>query len=248
MKMTLLEMVQNILSALDADEINSITDTVEAQQVAEIIKETFYEQFTNIDIPEHKGPIKLQGLGDLTRPNFMRYGTEVRSIEWIKYRDAEDRFRDIRYVCPEDFFLETLQITDNIDNVQLVTDLSGVSFYIKTNRDPEYYTTLDDNLLIFNSYNSSVDSTLQGSKTFAWGIREQVWEADDGFIPPIDDNLFPLLLAESKSVCFFNLKQMASTKEEQRARRQRIRWQNDKYKDKRIRKAQNEGPDYSRKR
>ena len=38
MKRTLLEMTQDILSAIDADEVNSIDDTVEATQVATIIK------------------------------------------------------------------------------------------------------------------------------------------------------------------------------------------------------------------
>jgi hypothetical protein len=37
-KMTLLEMTQNILSAMNSDEVNSITDTVESLQVAEEIQ------------------------------------------------------------------------------------------------------------------------------------------------------------------------------------------------------------------
>jgi len=37
MKMTLLEMVQNILSDMDSEEINSISDSNEAEQIAKVI-------------------------------------------------------------------------------------------------------------------------------------------------------------------------------------------------------------------
>jgi hypothetical protein len=54
-KMTLLEMVQNIASALETDEVSSISDTVESLEIAEEIKTTFYEQFNNILVPEFRG-------------------------------------------------------------------------------------------------------------------------------------------------------------------------------------------------
>ena len=41
-KLTLLEMTQDIMSDMDSDEINSINDSVEALQVAQIIKTTYY--------------------------------------------------------------------------------------------------------------------------------------------------------------------------------------------------------------
>ena len=59
---------------------------------------------------------------------------------------------------------------------------------------------------------------------------------EDDFVPPLDANLFPLLLAESKGVCFINLKQVSSSKEEQRARRQRIRMQRDQWRSKQAQK------------
>ena len=43
MKMTLLEMVQNILSDMDSEEINSLSDSNEAEQVALVIKTTLLQ-------------------------------------------------------------------------------------------------------------------------------------------------------------------------------------------------------------
>ncbi len=41
MKYTLLEIVQEILSDMDSDEVNSIDDTTESEQVATIVKSTY---------------------------------------------------------------------------------------------------------------------------------------------------------------------------------------------------------------
>lgn len=245
-KLTLLEMVQNILSAMDSDEVNSIFDTVESQQVVEVIKETYDEQFNNITIPEMVGIVTLESVSDVTRPNYLKFPSNTKSIEWLRYRGADERYTELTYCDPEDFFKMVLENTATGSNTMLITDSSGVQYYIKTNRTPHYYTVSDDNFLIFDSYDASWDTTLQSSKTFAWGTKEPVWEMQDDFIPLLDSNLFPLLLSEAKSTCFINFKQISSTKEEQRARRQRIRMQNNKWKAKDATKRTGDRTNYAR--
>lgn len=233
MKMTLLEMTQNILSAMDSDEVNSISDTIESLQVAYVIKETFDEQFNNIEIPEMRGLIQLNGISDVLKPNYMKVPDAVKNFEWIKYRDDRNsqRFTDVMYVSPEEFLQMQFEYSSSSDNVFLTTDpVSGVQYYIKTNKAPTYYTSFDNNYIAFDSYDSDYDATLISSKSAAFGTKETSFLLEDTFIPPIESSLFPLLLAEAKSVCFINVKQTGSTKEEQRARRQRVRMQNDKFK------------------
>jgi hypothetical protein len=41
-KMTLLEIVQDVLNDMDSDEVNSISDTVEATQIANICRSVYY--------------------------------------------------------------------------------------------------------------------------------------------------------------------------------------------------------------
>lgn len=248
-RLTLLEMTQNILSAMDSDEVNSIFDTVESQQVATVIKETYYDLFSTTSIPEHSGFIRLEGLGDTDRPNYLRIPTNVLSIDWIKYRDEQSgQFRDLNYLQPEDFLRRVLLNVSNTVDVETVTDESGVMFYVKNNSQPSVYTIINDKYIVTDAYNADYDSTLQASKTFAWGDVEETWEMDDSFIPNLDNDLFPLLLSEAKSVCFITLKQQANQKEEQRARKHRVHLQYRKWKDKTERKSNWQGTNYARNR
>lgn len=247
MKLTLLEMVQNILSAMDSDEVNSIHDTIESQQVAAIVKETYYDLFSNITLPERTGIIKLEGLGDLDRPNYMRLPQNVLSVDWIKYRNSNtNQYQDVFYLAPMEFLERVLGQTATTENTVLVTDASGVTFYIKNNHTPTYYTILEDEYLVMDSYDSFYDSTLQASKTFAWGETEEQWQDEDDFILNLDNDLFPLLLSEAKSVAFITLKQQANQKEEARSRKHRVHLQYRKWRDKRQRADEFTGVNYAR--
>ncbi len=247
-KFTLLQMVQNILSALDSDEVLSISDTVESLQVAEILKETFYEQFNNILVPELRGLVRLTDVADLTRPNTLRVPTNVAKFEWIKYKDHRSgQFREVAYMEPEFFVTRGLQYASATTGVMQVSDISGITYFIRSDAPPMYFTLLDDDYIIFDSYDSVNETALQGINSVAYAWKSYDFPLTDSFTPPIDGSLFPLLLAEAKSTAFINLKQISSSKEEQRARRQRIRMQNDQFK---SRKAQhgyhNSGASYAR--
>lgn len=234
-KMTLLEIVQNILSAMDSDEVNSITDTVESLQVAMVVKETYEEQFNNINKPEFKGLILLDGISDVTKPNYLKVPTTVRNFDWIRYKDTRHKsiFAEVLFMPPEDFLKLQFNYTSTGKSLFLTTDpISGVQYYVKNNRVPMYYTSFDNSYLAFDSFDATYESTLHASNTAAFGTKFQQFVIDDAFIPFLDENLFPLLLAESKSVAFVNFKQVSSQKEEQRAHRQRIRMQNDQFKSK----------------
>ena len=61
-KKTLLQIVQNILSDMDSEDVNSLNDSIEAQQVASIVEDTYYNIIATRHIPEHQELIKLTAL------------------------------------------------------------------------------------------------------------------------------------------------------------------------------------------
>jgi hypothetical protein len=85
MQLTLLQYVQNILSALDSDEVNSISDTTESLQVAEIVRTAYFNILNRIHLPEHKQFIQFTGSDNVLAPVLMTFPTGVADIEWVKY-------------------------------------------------------------------------------------------------------------------------------------------------------------------
>lgn len=226
MKLTLLDYVQNIASAMSTDEVNSIGDTVESMQIAEIVKTTFFNIVARANLPEQKKLFQLDASLDINEPNLMFVPQNVKNIEWVKYYDADTAATQYKYVTllplqqfcdyvnafsPSESYVETLSLTVNSETFL---------FRYRNDIQPCYATILSDYYVVFDAYNNTLDSTLQSSKTQCFGLEAPVWLMEDTFIPPLDDGQVPLLLNEAKSLAFFELKQTTHAKAEQEARRQ----------------------------
>lgn len=218
--MTLLEMTQNILSDMDSDEVNSISDSTEALQVAEVIKTTYYNIIDGRDYPWLKELFQMSASGTTARPTHMTLPENVIDLEWIKYNciksgETRNKFKTIKYKTPEEFLdLVNDRVSDN-DNVAVISDSTGVELNILTDVAPTYFTSFDDETLVFDSYDSTIESTLVASKTQCYGKRSVVFTMINSFIPDMPVQMFSYLLSEAKSVAFITLKQMPNSKAEQ---------------------------------
>lgn len=85
MKLTLLQLTQNILSSLDSDEVNSIGDTSEATQVATIIQTTYFNLVSRAGLPDQVQLFQLTPSNDATKPVLMFKPANVDKIDWLKY-------------------------------------------------------------------------------------------------------------------------------------------------------------------
>lgn len=242
MKMTLLEIVQSILSDMDAEEVNSIADTTEATQVASIVRDTFFNAVANRTIPEFKQLSKLTPLADITKPTHFLYG-DVTRIEELWYDVSDDNsyeYQTIRWCDPHDF----IKRMDGMGGSYVVSEdvKGGTKLRIGNDAMPTYYTSFDDKHLVLNSFDASVDATLTGDKVRCYGVVYPTFDmTDDNFVMDIDEHYFPYLLAESKSSAFSLLKGGPDPKVEQAARRQKSHLQNDKYNTLRTRKLSHYG-------
>jgi len=228
-KKTLLEIVQDILNDAISDEVNSINDTLEAQSVANIVRTTYEEIISNRKHWPHLFKIgQLDSSGDSDKPNYMTLPSEVTDVSYIKYNKRQstgtkDEYSKVYFKQPEDF-LEIVNTRDSSSSsIDSVVDDSGITLFILNDRAPVYWTTIDDNTIIFDAYDSSVDSTLQSSKTQVAYYKNPTFSLTDSFIPDLPAKAFPYLISESKSVAFNSIFQAPNAKEEQRSRRQRNR-------------------------
>lgn len=228
MKMTLLEMTQDILNDLDSDEVNSIDDTIEAQQVAQIIKTCYFEMISNRNWPHLRQLVQFESALDTTKPNYLRIPERLKELVFIKYDVTKDGaadldFKELVFKEPDDFLRYVSTRRSSATNVDVVKDFSGVSLLILNDIAPTYWTTFDDTYLVTDSYDKTVDDTLMKSKNQAMAYITPVWERSNSAVPNLPIEAFPALLEESKSTCFTSIKQMVNQKAEQKAGRQN-RW------------------------
>lgn len=225
-KENLLFIVQGILSDMSSDPVNSISDTPEAMQVARIVQRTFLNLVNDRLWPSTKRLFQLTASGEAARPTHMRLEDGVTEVDWIRY-DVRDNVTDpanyieILYKTPEEFLVWTMNRDPSLPNAQTVFDYSGSPLVVLNDQAPTYYTSFDDKHLVFDSYNQLVDSTLQSSKTQAFGIVEPVFVLSDTYVPDMPSKFFPYLISEATSTSFLKVKEQFSQKDEQNAQRQK---------------------------
>lgn len=235
MKYTLLELVQSILSSMDSDEVNSITDTVEARQVAEVVKSAYVDIVSKANLPEHYSMFSLLS-APTTAPTVMRVPETVDELLWVKYNkettdDTDMAYTPIGYLPLEQFLSQMHSLSESdtdVDTFNLSIAGSTIPILYRNNKAPDYYTTYDDNVVLFDSLDSSVDSRLSASKTTCYGRLTPTFTFADNFVPDLDATQFALLLNEAKSLAWTELKQVEHPKAEKSARRQWVRVQNTK--------------------
>jgi len=222
---TLLEIVQDALSAMDSDMVNSISDTEEALQVATIAKDCYYELILRNEWDFLKKLRELEPVSDSSKPNYLKIPKPVSEVHWFKYNvtkknDRTTRWRDLIYKSPEDFVTLLLSRDNSREEVTTVTTFNGIELFVYTDRPPTYWTSFDDEYIVTDAFDSSVETTHQASKSLVYCTEEPKWEMKDNFKPDLPSKMFPLYEAEVRTACFFLLKQMENALDALRANRQ----------------------------
>jgi hypothetical protein len=255
-KMTLLEIVQAALRSIGSDNVNAIGDTPESADVAYMVRDVFYELLHGRYWPHLKKVIRPSASGDSSKPCEMQIEDNVQRIfEDTFYYDkretvsANPDYQLVHWVSNEEFLRLVMPRSGSVSdsNLQSMSTTNGWNIYIYNDRAPKYYTSIDDEILLFDAFDSGVDTTLQQSKAQVMVYEEPTFSYTDGWTPDLPDKVFPLLLAEVKSVVALEIAQEANAKQEQISRRQDNWMAREKYRsrDNKIRYA--DGAHYGRK-
>jgi len=223
-KKTLLEIVQDIANDLDTDEINSISDTTEGVQIANIVKSTYEAIISSRNWPHTAQLIRITPSGDNTKPNIMTIEDEIKEMISLYYNKAKLgetrlRYEEVKYIEPDDMLRLFYGRNTDSDNIDVITNGTQV-YAVKNDTAPTYYTSFDDNTLVFDSYDSEVDSTLQASKTQVRAYVMPEFTISDSYIPDLPEEAFSYLIEEAKSKAAMKIAQKQDSKSEQESRRQ----------------------------
>jgi len=222
---TVLQITQDILNELDGDEVNSINDTVEATQIANIVQTTYEKMSANRNWPYQKQLTQLEGLSNVLRPSHMQVADDVKEIfdisyDKIKVGNTRKQILPVVYLEP-DAFLVTINGRDSTStNTTTVIDTNGATLLIRNNIAPSWWTSFDDKEIVFDSFDKLVDTTLQKSKTQVIAFVEEPFVLSDNAVPPIPAEAFPALVAEAKATAAFSINQIVNSKAEKDARKQ----------------------------
>lgn len=184
-KLTRLTLVQRILSAIDAEGVSTVSETVESEQVAQLI-DSAYEAI----IADYPWPW-LFSVRQLETPvlNTMLLPSDMTQADWIRYDGKE-----IDYIEPKEMskLLSDRDTTaDNIDDGGAYTD-----------RNPRYWTSYDDEKIVFDSY----DTNLVTIKTEVFGTKSVPNLLTDIDIPDLPEKFHTTLLFRATADAFATLK------------------------------------------
>lgn len=225
MRLTLLRMVQLILSSMDSDEVSDINETTESVQVVDTIEQCWNDIISTIEFPEHWDLFELNPSLDVTRPTLMYVPDGIGKVEWIKYDQGESPTKLLKSVIPmgREMFFNRMNslLTDRTDVYQYNLLVNGETFDVRglNNRAPTYYTTVDNGTVIFDSYDVDQGSTLVGNRTQCYGMRIPQFVRSNTFVPELEPRQFTLLFNEAKAQAFVDIKQMENVRAERKARR-----------------------------
>jgi hypothetical protein len=244
---TLLQLTQSILNDVDGDEVNSISDTIEAEQAAQLLIDTYLEMVSELDLPEADGLLQLHlGTGNIV----LKTPDDVMEIEWIKYNKAdlltgvtEDDFTTLAYVEPSTFLQRASRLVGaNLSTVQI----QGHTVKYRNDLHPVNYTILSNETILFDSLNEAIDHNgIVEAKLLAYGSREVVPSKTDSFKFNCNRAIETRILNTAKEM-FFDLYKDGAPRAVMRKRsRSEVRVQRAKH----TAAIQNRGraPDYGRK-
>lgn len=234
MKYTLLEIVQSILSSMDSDEVNSISDTVESYQVAMTCQDVFYDMAVDLGLEEHHGLITL-GAATIAQPLMLAIPENVGRILWMKYNqqysaDTQPNYVDVEPAEFTDFLARQQGLFGYQTNVANTTfngiDGTVYSYTYMTDKAPAFFTSPDNKNIIFDSIDTTStgcnDQVLQNTKLMVAALLYPTFSLSDLFIPPIDAQQFPYYRNKCKVRCFNDFKQQVNQEAASEARRQKI--------------------------
>jgi len=186
MRLTKLQLVRRVLNAIDSDEVTSVSDTVESEQVGMLVDAAYDWLLSEFPWPHLRD---LRTLEVTTTANQMRIPTDVVTVNSIRYSGE-----DVTYLKPMDMHKLLVDRDTTLSNV----DSNGAI----NDHDPTYWSSYDDEYVVFDSYNGNLVS----ANTVVDSYKVASPMTADGDYPDLPERFHPILADQATADSFYNLK------------------------------------------
>ena len=215
-KFSLLQIVQKTLEALGSDQVNTIGDTPESEQIAKFAEDSYYDILNQHEWPWLKQLTTLESVANGSLPNYLKIPDAVVRIDQFKYYYTDETdpnvgdlalFRDVCWLKPT-AFVNMVQSRNTQDtDVQVVTTLEGVRLPIFNTRPPDYWTSFDDKYVVCDAFNNAIESTLEGNRSQVIVKKIPDFQTTDNFLPDAPPHFFQAWINDVISTAFQYMRQ-----------------------------------------
>lgn len=222
-KKTVLQYVQSALSIMDSDLVDSIEDTVESRQVADLLYDLYFEFINRQEWSWLKQPVTLltpiaPGQSSLVQ---LKIPDNVKKITYLAYDSAkvgatEIDYKELHYLDP----IEFIKRASKSGTDRILISVDSFRFYVDTKRAPEYWTSFDDEFVVVDAYDSEVDLRISPAKMSVYGVVIPEFLVEDSFVPDLPVAQVSIMQHTLNAAAKLQFKQDISPADEARTARQ----------------------------
>lgn len=222
METTVLKVVNDILSDMDSDVVTAIDDTVEAEQVATILKNQYNRMIATEMLKVDPYFTQLDISGSNVYSITIPYDAVVYDVRYVNNGVSPARVNKINYVSPIDFISKGLD-AQLVSGVTSQEDLWRYQSHLDV---PTEYTIMEqdeseDNVTKIQLAGTGlVGDSIQYSYSYQFTRMTDTPVAATPVILPED--LYSLLYNQVKSICYADLQQQVSPKTEKLLREDKV--------------------------
>jgi len=187
-KLTYIQIVQRVASAIDTDNVTSISDSPESEQISLLVQTMYDELLSEFPWYHKRETVNLEAT---PTDNILALPSDVEQmLSKIIYYNSKPVYY-WRADQMQDYLARQDRTADNID-------ANGA----QTDKDPTYWTSYDDENIIFDSY----DGSLAPSLSEVWVAKHPTPPMADDDVPDMPHILHSVLLNGVLAEAFRTLK------------------------------------------
>lgn len=204
---TLLEMINSCLIDIGRPSVERVGGSVDAQKVEQIYKQIYLSLVARKLWPFRKEVLALESLSDTDRPVVMKIPDNVERVEVVMYGYG-DSMKELCYVEPEQFL--TSHQASGANRVEIKVSSSG-RIFAGTDGAPTSWTSFDDKEIVFNSYDSKKEDTLNEKNCMVVGFVIPRWPTDAEEYVDIPIRHFAMYDALARAACHEKIRKEPSS-------------------------------------
>ena len=228
---TLLEMVQQVGKSISSDEISTLGESIEAEDIETIVLNVLEDIVNRREWTWRQNQVRRGTPVGGTEVTSLELPDDCDTLQVLRYRNSTDAttnrsYEEVKYIYPEDFLELCEQQAAGNPGTDTVL-IGSAEIFVRNNKPPQFYTSFKQGVVMMDSYDSAVDptgvTTANSLLTCVVGIDTSGAAGNPTYVPDMPTRFFPLWLQESQAVASQQLRKMPNDRAEREARRTYIR-------------------------